>query len=264
MSSQLNSNEDIASKVNSEASGKAEEENSEVEMTFLEHLEELRWRLIYSLIGLVAGSIICWIFIDFLVEDVLLRPAKKNGLNLQNLKPFGQIFLYFQVAIIGGIIISLPNIFFQIWKFISPALRKNERKYTLLIVVYTTFCFLLGIAFAYFIMLPLAFNFVKQFGTELIKNEFAVDEYISIIISIILAAGLVFELPMVSFFLTKLGILTPGFMRRYRKHSIVIIMVLAAFLTPGTDPVSQLILGVPLVLLYEISILISKLSLKKP
>ena len=112
-------------------------------------------------------------------------------------------------------------------------------------------------------MLPLAFSFIKQFGTELIKNEFAVDEYISIIISIMLAAGLVFELPMVSFFLTKLGLLTPGFMKKYRKHSIVIIMILSAFLTPGTDPVSQLILGIPLVLLYEISILISKLSLKK-
>ena len=131
VSSPKNSNEDASSKF----SGNEDEENSEVEMTFLEHLEELRWRLIYSLIGLVAGAVICWIFIDFLVEDILLRPAKENGMSLQNLKPFGQIFLYFQVAIIGGIVISLPNIFFQIWKFISPALRRNERRYTLLIVV---------------------------------------------------------------------------------------------------------------------------------
>ncbi len=245
------------------AEEQVEDESTEREMTFLEHLEELRWRIIYALIGLVVGAVICWIFIDFLVEDVLLKPAKDNGLVLQNLKPFGQLFLYVQVAIIGGAVLSLPNIFYQLWKFIAPALRKSERKYILWIVFYSTFSFLVGIAFAYYVMIPMAFKFVQQFGTELIKNEFAVDEYVSIIISVILAAGCVFELPMISFFLTKLGILTPDFMKKYRRHSIVIIMILAAFLTPGADPVSQVILAVPLALLYELSILISKLSLKK-
>jgi len=240
-----------------------EEEANEVEMTFLDHLEELRWRLIYSKIGIVAGTIICWIFADFLVVDVILKPARDNGLELQNLKPFGQLFLYFQVALVGGIILSLPNIFYQLWKFIAPALRKKERKYILLIVFYSTISFFIGIAFAYYAMIPLAFKFVREFGTEFIKNEFAIDEYVSIIVSVILAAGVVFELPMISFFLTKLGILTPTFMKKYRKHAIVIIMVLAAFLTPGTDPVSQVVLAVPLVLLYEISIFISKLAAKK-
>lgn len=240
-----------------------EKEKDEKEMTFLEHLEELRWRIIYALIGLVVGAIVCWIFIDFLVVDVLLRPARENGLPLQNLKPFGQLFLYFQVAIAGGIVLSLPNIFYQLWKFIAPALKKNEKKYAILIVSYSTISFLIGIAFAYFVMIPLAFQFIRNFGTELIKNEFAIDEYVSIIVSILLAAGFVFELPMISFFLTKLGILTPDFMKKYRRHAVVIIMVLAAFLTPGTDPVSQVILAVPLVLLYEISILVSKLSQSK-
>jgi len=240
-----------------------EEESNEVEMTFLDHLEELRWRLIYSIIGVVAGTIISWIFVDFLVTDVLLKPAQDNGLQLQNLKPFGQLFLYFQVALIGGVILSLPNLFYQLWKFLSPALRKKERKYILLIVFYSTISFLIGIAFAYFVMIPLAFKFIHQFGTELIKNEFAIDEYVSIIVSVVLAAGVVFELPMISFFLTKLHILTPAFMKKYRKHAIVIIMVLAAFLTPGTDPVSQVVLAVPLVLLYEISIFISKIAMKK-
>ena len=240
-----------------------EEESNEVEMTFLDHLEELRWRLIYSIIGVVAGTIISWIFVDFLVTDVLLKPAQDNGLQLQNLKPFGQLFLYFQVSLIGGVILSLPNLFYQLWKFLSPALRKKERKYILLIVFYSTISFLIGIAFAYFVMIPLAFKFIHQFGTELIKNEFAIDEYVSIIVSVVLAAGVVFELPMISFFLTKLHILTPAFMKKYRKHAIVIIMVLAAFLTPGTDPVSQVVLAVPLVLLYEISIFISKIAMKK-
>lgn len=235
----------------------------EGEMSFLEHLEEMRWRIIYSLIGIVVGTIIAWIFIDQLVDVVLLKPARDSGAHLQNLRPFGQLFLFVEVAIIVGVVISIPNIFYQLWKFISPALKQNEKKYILSIVIFSSVCFLTGIAFAYFVMLPLALKFAEQFGSSSIKNQFSIDEYMNIIISIMLAAGIVFELPMISFFLTKLGILTPAFMKRYRKHAIVIIMFLAAILTPGTDPVSQIILAVPLVLLYEISILISKYSAKK-
>ena len=237
--------------------------NGDIEMSFLDHIEELRWRIIYSLIGVVIFTIIAWVFINPLVEIVLLKPARDAHASLQNLRPFGQLFLYFQVAIIVGIVASIPNIFYQLWKFIAPALKKGERKYILRIVIFSTFCFLVGIAFAYFVMIPMAMKFAAQFGTEEIKNEFAIDEYMSIIISVMLAAGVVFELPMVSFFLSKLGILSPNFMRKYRRHAIVIIMVLAAILTPGTDPVSQVILAVPLVLLYEISIFISKISYKK-
>ncbi len=233
------------------------------EMSFLDHLEELRWRLIYALIGVVLGTIIAWLFIDQLVDVVLLKPARDSGADLQNLKPFGQLFLYVQIAIIAGVIISIPNIFYQLWSFVSPALRSHEKKYILAIVIFSSVCFLLGITFAYFIMLPMALKFAEQFGTEAIKNEFAIDEYMNIIISVMLAAGIVFELPMVSFFLSRLGILTPEFMKKFRRHSIVIILFLAAILTPGADPVSQLILAVPLVLLYEISIFISKLSQTK-
>ena len=240
-----------------------EEESTDVEMSFLDHVEELRWRIIYSLIGIVVFTIIAWIFIDPLIEVVLLKPARDAHAPLQNLRPFGQLFLYFQVAIVVGIIASLPNIFYQLWKFISPALKKNERKNVIWIVIFSTFCFLVGIVFAYFVMLPLTMKFATQFGTKEIANEFAIDEYMSIIISVMLASGVVFELPMISFFLSKLGILTPKFMRKYRKHAIVIIMILAAILTPGTDPVSQVILAVPLVLLYEISIFISRISSKK-
>jgi sec-independent protein translocase protein TatC len=238
-------------------------EGNDVEMSFLDHIEELRWRIIYAIIGIVVFTIVAWIFINPIVEIVLLKPARDAKVPLQNLKPFGQLFLYVQVAITVGIICSLPNIFYQLWEFISPALKKRERKYILWIVFFSTFCFLAGIAFAYFVMLPMAMNFGAQFGTAEISNQWTIDEYISIIISVMLAAGVVFELPMISFFLSKLGILTPKFMRKYRRHAIVIIMILAAFLTPGADPVSQMILAVPLVLLYEISIFISKLSSKK-
>ncbi len=235
----------------------------EIEMTFLEHLEELRWRIIYTLIGIVIGTVAAWIFIDFFIDQILLLPARKANFNLQNLRPFGQLFLYFEVAIIIGLILSLPNFVYQIWKFISPALRENEKKYISAIVVFTTVCFLVGVVFAYFIMLPLTLKFAAQFGSQDIVNNFAIDEYFSIILSVILGAGLVFELPMLSFFLSKIGILNPSIMRKYRRHSIVTILILAALLTPGTDPVSQVLLSIPLVFLYEISILVSKIFQKK-
>jgi len=243
--------------------GQESEETGEVEMTFLDHLEELRWRLIYSIVGVVVGTIICWIFITFLMENVLLLPARNAGIVLQNLKPFGQIMIYMQVAIAGGLILSIPNVFYQLWAFISPALRKKERKYVIYIVAYSTLCFLAGVVFAYFVMIPMSLVFANQFGTTLIKNQFTVDEYFSIIFSVLLGAGLVFELPMISFFLSKIGILKPQYMRKFRRHAIIVIFVASAFLTPGTDPVSQIILSIPLVLLYEISILISQFSQKK-
>jgi sec-independent protein translocase protein TatC len=232
-------------------------------MTFLDHLEELRWRIIYSLIGIVVGTIVSWIFIDFFIEQILLLPAKQAGLKLQNLKPFGQLFIYFQVAIIIGLILSFPNVVYQLWKFIAPALKQKEKKYIKWIVIFTTFCFLSGVVFAYFVMLPLTLKFAAQFGSPTIENNFSIDEYFSIILSVILGAGLVFELPMLSFFLSSIGLLTPKLMRKYRRHSIVAIMIFAAILTPGTDPVSQLLLAIPLVILYEISILVSKIFQRK-
>lgn len=245
------------------SSEKENQQPQEVEMTFLEHLEELRWRIVYSILGILIATIFSWIFIDTLVDGILLLPARTAGLKLQNLKPFGQLFLYFEIAIISGMILSIPNIFYQLWKFISPALRANEKKYILAIVMFSSLCFFSGIIFAYYVMLPLALKFAAQFGSTAIENNFAIDEYFSIIISVVLAAGLVFELPMLSFFLSKIGILNPRIMRKYRRHSIVTILILAAILTPGTDPVSQVILAIPLVLLYEISILVSKIFSKK-
>ena len=232
------------------------------EMSFLDHLEEMRWRLIYATIGVVIGTIIAWIFIDQLVNFILLKPARDANANLQNLKPFGQVFLFVQVAIVAGIVISVPNIFYQFWKFIVPALKKSERKYIFSVVVFSSVCFLSGIVFAYYVLLPLALKFVAEFGAADIVNNFAINEYMTIIISLMLGAAIIFELPMLAFFLTKLGVLTPSIMRKYRRYALITILFFAAFLTPP-DPVSQLILAVPLVLLYEISIFISKISLKK-
>jgi sec-independent protein translocase protein TatC len=236
------------------------------EMSFFDHLEELRWRIIKGLIGVVLGMIVCWIFIDWIMDQVMLRPITQlnatlaqgqQPIHLQNLKPFGQLFLYMQVAIIGGAILSLPNLLYQLWSFIAPGLMPRERKYIRAIVAFSSLCFLTGITFAYFVMLPAALSFFAGFGSSSIENNIAIDEYMSFIVSVVLAAGVVFELPMVSWFLSKLGILTPAFMRKYRRHSIVAIFILAAVLTPGTDPVSMVLLAVPLTILYEVSILIS-------
>lgn len=235
------------------------------EMTFLEHLEELRWRIIKAAIGVILGGIVVGIFIDWIMNNVLLLPATRTNppLMLQNIKPFGQFTLYMEVIIIGGVLLSIPNLIYQLWKFIEPGLRLSERKYIKSIVVFSSICFLSGVAFAYYVILPSALEFFASFGSSIINNIIAVDEYFSFIISTMLAAGVVFELPMVSFFLSKIGILKPQFMRKYRKHAMIIILILAGLLTPSPDITSQLLLGVPLFILYEISIYICKFSQKK-
>ena len=246
--------------------GRGEDTDSTSGMSFFDHLEELRWRIIRSLLSVVVGTIICWFFIDWLVDGVLLRPvtvinAHASGMqqqiHLQNLKPFGQLFLYMQVAIVAGVILSLPYILYELWAFIAPGLMPKERKYIKWIVFFTTFCFFAGIAFSYFVMLPAALTFFAGFGSPQIANNIAISEYMNFVVSVLLASGVVFELPMVSWFLSKIGILTPAFMRHYRRHSIVGIFIIAAFLTPGTDPVSQVLLALPLMGRYEVSIWVS-------
>lgn len=233
------------------------------EMSFLDHLEELRWRIIYSMIGIVAGAVGLWFFIDPLMEHVLLRPAIEYKMDLQNLRPFGQVLIYMQVAIFGGLIVSIPNTVYQIWKFIAPGLYPRERRYISAIVVFTSICFLIGVAFAYFFILPAALKFFVNFGTPAIENIISIEYYFDFIMTLMLGAGLVFELPMLSFFLSRLGILNPKIMRRFWRHAMVISAFVAAMISPGPDPVSMLMMAIPLVFLYEISIWISKLSQKK-
>ncbi|MDH7516317.1 MAG: twin-arginine translocase subunit TatC [Bacteroidota bacterium] len=235
----------------------------DAEMSFLDHLEELRWRIIYSLLGVAVGSTVIWIFKDFVMERILLRPAVENGLRLQNLRPFGQFFLYMQVALFGGIVLSVPNLLLQIWLFVAPGLYPHERKYVRWVVVFTSVCFLGGVAFAYYVILPAAFTFLAGFGTPLIANNISIDEYFHFLLSLMLGTGAVFELPMVSFFLARLGVLTPQFMRKYRRHAIVLIMVAAALITPTPDPYNMILLALPMVGLYEISIGIAAFGMKR-
>ncbi len=229
------------------------------EMSFLEHLEELRRRLFYALGGIAVGSVIAGIFINFIIEDLLLRPALAAHLKLQNFRPFGQPFLYFKVIFIAGIIIAFPFVLYQLWKFIAPGLYEHERRWVRSVTTATSFCFFAGVAFAYFVLLPGMMNFAASFGTEKIANIIDINEYFGFVTLLILASGIIFELPVVSFILARIGLLTSEFMRRYRRHSIVAILILAAVLTPTPDPINQVIFAIPLFALYELSIWIVRL-----
>ena len=233
------------------------------EMSFFDHLEELRLRIGLAVLGIVIGCIIAGAFVDQLMNWVLLKPAASVNMELQNLRPFGQAFLYFKVVIMAGLIISMPYTLYQLWKFIAPGLYEKERRWAGKITIYTSFCFLAGVAFAYWIMIPVMLSFTASFGSSLIKNSIDVTEYFSFITTTLLSAGLIFELPMIAYILSKIGIISPEMLRKYRRHSIVVILVLAAALTPSTDPVSQLVFAAPLWVLYEISILVTIFARKK-
>ena len=234
-------------------------------MTFLDHLEELRRRLIMAILGLLVAVIMCGFFSDWIVNQVILHPSRLTSppLNLINTVPYGQITFYMVVVIVAALIVSSPWILYQIWKFIQPGLLPKERKYISSIVTFTTLCFLSGVAFAYFIMLPYMLQFFASFGTSTIQNMISVTEYMSFVIQLILISGLIFELPMISYFLARLGILTPAFMRHYRRHAVVVILIVAAVVTPTTDPFTMGVFSIPMLLLYEISIWIAAVAKRR-
>lgn len=231
----------------------------EDELGFFDHLEELRSRLFKGLIGLIIAAAGCAFFSDFLVNIVLLGPLKRTSPNavIQNLVPYGQVTLYLQTIFFSALIVSFPILVYQIWKFVVPGLLPKERQATKSAVFFISICFFCGIAFGYFVFLPVSLKFFASFGSELIENNIAVGDYISFFLGSLLTTGLVFELPFLSYILSKIGLLTPAFMRFYRKHAIVALIIIAAVVTPSTDAVTQIVIAVPMILLYELSIGIS-------
>jgi sec-independent protein translocase protein TatC len=235
---------------------------SQKEMSFLEHLDELRSKIIKALIGILVAAILCVFFADFIVQTILLHPLRSVGLKAQVLSPYGIVMLYMESVLICGIILSMPFTIYCLWTFVAPGLLPKERRYISRIVFFTSFCFFTGVAFGYYILLPAALNFFASFGTQNIDLNIALDQYVTFMLTLLLGAGLVFELPMVSFFLSKMGLLTPGFMRKYRRHAIVVIFIVSAIVTPTPDLVTQTLLALPMILLYEASIFISMYSQK--
>jgi sec-independent protein translocase protein TatC len=233
------------------------------EMSFLEHLDELRKQIIKLLIGILVGTALCVFFADYIVQNILLHPIRYVGMKVQVLSPYGIVMLYMEAVLICGVILSMPYSIYCLWKFVAPGLLPKERHYISRIVFFTSLCFFAGVAFGYYVLLPAALTFFSTFGTQNIELNIALDQYVSFMLALLLGAGLVFELPMISYFLSKMGMLTPAFMRKYRRHAIVVILIISAVVTPTPDMVTQTLLALPMFALYEVSIFVSKFAQKK-
>lgn len=260
----------------------------EKEMTFLDHLEELRWHIIRSLLAVVILTIVAfingrWIFenivfavaeTDFIFYDWMCALGKLVGyeetlcvedipFKIQSRQMTGQFTMHIASSLFIGVAVAFPYIVWEIWRFIKPGLVTKERKFSRGAVFSISFLFFTGVSFGYFIMSPLAVYFLSSYSlSDMISNEFDITSYVSTIITLVFGSGLLFQLPVVVYFLTKIGIITPAFMRKYRRHAIVIILIIAAIVTPP-DPFSQTLIAIPLYLLYEFSIFISATVLRR-
>ena len=259
----------------------------EKEMSFLEHLEELRWHIIRSILAIVILMIVAFLFKNIIFDSVILAPKSPDfitarllcrlgeylnttalcintqQLNLISIKMSGQLTTHITVSLVAGLILAFPVILWEFWQFFKPALKENESRYAKGAVFASSMLFFLGVAFGYFLLAPLSIHFLGSYEiSPEVVNQINIRSYIGTITSICLATGLVFELPIIAFFLTKIGLITPNFMRQYRKHAIVVIFVLSAIITPP-DIFSQTLVSIPLLILYEVSIMISARVMKQ-
>jgi sec-independent protein translocase protein TatC len=263
--------------------------NGEGEMSFLGHLEALRWHLVRSVSVIMVMAVALFCFKEFLFDDILLAPKNPNfftyramcaiahkfhlgdelcitqiNFNLISTDISAQFTIHMWVAFIGGLIVGFPYLVWELWRFIKPALHENEQRYAKGIVFYTSFLFLTGVLFGYYVITPMSVNFLGTYQVSAeVKNMISLDSFISIVTTMTLISGVVFELPIVVYFLTKIGILTPKFMRTYRKHAVVIILIAAAIITPTSDATTLMLVFIPLYFLYEISIFVSAYVVKQ-
>lgn len=226
-------------------------------MSLWDHLEDLRWTVVRAVIGIIVGMIICGIFFDQITAWVITDPTSstKPPMKLMNTEVYGQLSVWMQIVMWGGIILSFPYTLVQIWKFVAPGLHEKEKRNVGKITFFTIFSFVCGLAFAYWVMLPMVLSFAMGFVIGTVTNMIEIHKYLSVFLEIVLLSGIVFELPLVAYFLGRMGILTPKLMRHYRRHAIVGLLAVAAFLSPGGNPLLQLILFGPLWALFELSIL---------
>lgn len=257
------------------------------EMSFLEHLEVLRWHLVRSFVAIFVLAIVAFVFKDIVFDVVILAPKEPEfptnrllcmlgqELNLQRLcinsKPFAlqtvkmaeQFSMHIIVSLIAGIIVAFPYIFWEFWRFIGPAMYDKERKTARGAVFYTSLLFMLGVAFGYYLIAPLSVHFLGNYSvSEAVTSNPTLRSYVQTITSVVLASGIVFELPILSYFLTKIGVITPQFLKKYRRHSLILILALSAIITPP-DVFSQIMVSMPLIILYEVGIAISKRIVKE-
>jgi len=265
--------------------------NEEEEMSFIDHLEILRWHIVRSVLAILTSAILFFVYIDEIFDTVIMGPTRNDfisyrafcklshvlgmgdslcmppmKLSLQVTSISGTFMSSITIAVVGGLLVALPYVFFEVWKFIKPALKPTELKYTRGIIFWVSMFFFMGAAFGYFMLAPFTFNFLSNYtigDIGVIDYRPTLADYLDSLIDITLGAGIAFELPMATWLLSKLGIITPTFLKTYRKYAYVALLVVAAVITPSPDWGSQLIVVVPLVLLYEISILIAARVKKK-
>ena len=252
------------------------------EMSFMDHLEDLRWLLVRSTIAVLIAATAVFFVSDFIFDTVLFGPTKADFVTyrffcdlsqmigiadticvsemdfvIQNTAMEGQITILIWTCITAGFILGFPYILWELWRFISPALYDKERKNAKLFIFIASILFFIGVLFGYYVIIPMSVNFFATFTvSESIKNEFNLDSYIGMIKTSVIASGLFFELPIIIYFLTKLGLVTAEFLRKYRKYAIVIVLIVAAIITPP-DVVSQIIVSIPMLIIYEGSIYIA-------
>ncbi len=289
--------------VEADAESRSLQPSESGEMAFLDHLEELRWRILRSLIAILLGAIVCFALSDSVMQ-LLIKPYEEAVLSLENqrspgvvsaiqslignwlgtqhevldpasnvaeipparrlqaLRPMTYFFINLQIAFMSGFVLALPYLLLQAWQFIAPGLLRTEKRLALPILSLSVLCFAIGALIAYLLVLPMGLHFFLALEPPDMTSQWSADEYISFVLRLIFGFGLVFEMPVMALFLSKVGVLTAETMRRIRRYAIVVIFVLAAIITPP-DPVSQLMMALPLLLLYELSIWICKITSKE-
>lgn len=260
----------------------------EKEMSFLDHLEELRWHVVRAVAAIFICMIGVFIGAEWIFNNIIFAPAKTDfiffhwlcklghltgsveslcvtelPMKIQSRQLTGQFSMQLTSSFVIGLIVAFPYVFWEIWRFIKPGLYHKEKSSSKGAVFSVSFLFLLGVSFGYFIMCPLAIWFLATYSiSDMISNEFDITSYVSTVAALVLGSGLLFQLPVVVFFLTKVGIMTPAFMRKNRKYAVIIILVVGAIVTPP-DPLSQSLISIPLYILYEVSIFISAMELRR-
>jgi sec-independent protein translocase protein TatC len=258
------------------------------EMSFLDHLEELRWHLIRSTLAVVIIGCIAFAVSGFIFDHIIFAPSRMNfatyeffcniatffnmesdfcaeklPFTIQSRTMAGQFSADIWTSIWAGVIIAFPYILFEMWKFISPGLYEKERKNSRGFIIIASLLFFLGVLFGYYIVAPLSINFLGTYSvSDTVKNEFDLSSYISTLRSSVIACGVIFELPIIIFFLTKIGLVTPEILKKYRKIALVVVLILSAVITPP-DVASQIVVSIPIIILYQVSIYISGYVLRK-
>jgi sec-independent protein translocase protein TatC len=261
------------------------DDGEKAEMSFIDHLEVLRWHIVRSVIALVVAAVMIFIFIDWIFDHIIYAPARQDFITYSALcnlghslhignalcMPVVKIPLLINtvsgsftsaldICFMGGLIIAFPYLFWELWRFIKPALSPKELKYARGSIGWVSLCFFTGGAFGYFLLAPFTFNFLATFKLGTLGAQTylpSLEDYIDTLVNIILGCGIAFELPVLAFVLSKIGLITPRYLRTYRKYAYVLILIVAAVITPSPDWTSQTIVAIPLIILYEISIFIS-------